>query len=73
MKVIIYKCTLCDNSWEEDNVFGVHVEEDSMVKLVEPDDTEKHICVHCMRAIQDQFNTDKVNPVVDEESGRGMT
>ena len=72
MRVILYQCSLCDNSWEEKNVFGIHVEESGAVVLVEPEDTEKHICANCMRAISDQLNQDKADGY-DEESGRGIT
>jgi len=76
MRVILYQCSLCDNSWEEKNVFGINVEEDGAVTLVEPDDTEKHICANCMKAINDQLNQDKSDAgydEFDEESGRGLT
>ena len=57
MKVINYKCTLCENVWEEDFVFGVDVDEDNgEVKLVDPDEAEKHLCRNCIIAIKGQIN-----------------
>lgn len=72
MRVILYQCSLCDNSWEEKNVFGIHVDENGAVVLDEPEETEKHICANCMKAINDQLNQDK-SDAYDEESGRGLT
>lgn len=52
MKVVYYKCSLCEQDWEEDNVFGVIVE-DTKVTLTDPDKSEKHICQACIVAIRD--------------------
>lgn len=54
MQVIVYKCTLCDNSWDEEFVFGVNVEEDGEVRLVNAEEEEKHICRNCIMAIDRQ-------------------
>lgn len=52
MKVINYKCTLCDNIWEPDLVFGVHVDENGQVTLVDPEEEDKHVCRNCIVGIK---------------------
>lgn len=58
MQVINYKCTLCENVWEEDLVFGIYVHKDGAVNLIEPSDSEKHVCRNCMIAIDTQVKGD---------------
>lgn len=52
MKVINYECSLCEEVWGEENTLGVKVEKNK-VTLVEPEDSEKHVCRNCVRAIRD--------------------
>jgi hypothetical protein len=52
MKVIVYKCNLCEQSWEEKDVFGISIDDNDQVVLVDPEDVEKHICRGCMLAIK---------------------
>lgn len=63
MRVIVYKCTLCENSWEEEHVFGVNVDkENGAVKLVDADEEETHICRNCMQAVDQQINGEPLGP-----------
>ena len=48
----IYDCNLCEQSWEAQDVFGVDNVQDSEVVLVDPDESEKHICRSCILAIK---------------------
>ena len=52
MKVTVYKCNLCEQSWEPDFVFGIEENEEGIVGLVEPENSDKHICRSCILAIQ---------------------
>lgn len=56
MKVVNYKCSLCEQVWDEENTFGVQVENTDtsyQVNLVDPEDSDKHVCRNCIRAIRD--------------------
>ena len=58
MRVTVYKCNLCGQSWEADNVFGVKVEQSGDVSLVDPEEFEDHVCRSCIVAIRDFGNSD---------------
>jgi hypothetical protein len=52
LKVTVYKCNLCEQSWEADFVFGVDVVPDGTTGLLDPEDSDKHICRNCIIAIK---------------------
>ena len=56
MKIIAYQCTLCERSWEEQHVIGVLCNDNNPAILVDPEDSEKHICRDCIQAIQNYGN-----------------
>jgi len=57
VKVINYECTLCEQVWGEDNTFGVIVEDNKTI-LVEPDESEKHVCRNCIVAIRNYLGNE---------------
>lgn len=71
MQVINYKCTLCENVWEGEFVFGVNVEEDGEVRLVDPEEEERHVCRNCVMAIDRQTKGDSQGEVWQEEANEG--
>lgn len=52
MKVTVYKCNLCEQSWEAEFVFGVNIVEHGMTGLVEPEKSDNHVCRSCIIAIK---------------------
>jgi hypothetical protein len=52
LKVTVYKCNLCEQSWEPDFVFGVNIVEHGMTGLVDPEESDNHICRSCIIAIK---------------------
>ena len=57
LKVINYECTICEQIWGEDNTFGVIVEDHKTI-LVEPDESEKHVCRNCIIAIKNYIGNE---------------
>lgn len=53
MKVTYFKCSLCEQDWEDKHVFGVKVGEAGDVFLVDPEESDKHVCRSCIIAIRD--------------------
>ena len=52
MKVTVYKCNLCEQSWEAEFVFGVKLNDHGTVGLIEPEEADKHVCRSCIIAIK---------------------